>query len=502
MKNNKALVIVAILVILAGGAFGAGKYLENRVLNSLKEMVDGSDKVSVGSMSFSLMTRTAEVRDVKVAIKMGNNPIESKQSYARAEAVLPWSLILNPDAEGSILLAETYTIEDAKDVQGNLETTIARMHATNIVSDLSLSRKLLSEDGNSADWATLLERSSIDSLLAEQLVQKQGDMETSLKKIEVSGLKGLKMDAITVDGTIISGALEPGQPAKQIMTLDSFTVKKVDVPANVLRMVFDMEPAQLESPEVLQALVQTLFAGQNPLFGSMSINTFTVSENVFPLSIDTLDFEWFSMRPVQHASSMKGLTIPTDALEKEMGGVSFPGLKTIVIDSKTSLTGNESGMMEENAEYDVRDLATITMRTAMQTDPSSPSMPLTLWDETNLMSAAFTGIDLTINDKGLLSYVLWNMEGPEATGASVLAQLEALRGRNEEKNAVMIDSLTTFIKHPGTLTVRFKPENPVPLMGMMGVAFDPASNLEFSSTAGATSIEDAMKALRDKAAQK
>ncbi len=500
MKSNKLVIAVVVLLVIVAGAFAGFKYLEHRVVATLQRQIDASDKVSAGSVQFNLAEQKLVLTDCRLERPTAAGESEV-QTVKRLEAILPWSLILSSSNEGTVLVAERVEIEESVVTQGNNTFTMGRESSDGFYTDLALVEKVLSDPSATLEWADLYDHTRVDKAVIESIALTVPEAQLQLGKAEIQDMKGLKIGSMRLSDLEVRLRQEDSDAVDQsVLKLDAFSMQNVDIPANALRMALEMEDKQLESPEVLQSLVQNLFGGQAPLFSRMEMQGLSVSEAVFPLTMKSLELEWPSNKPMRHSSVVTGLSIPVAYLENNYG-ISLPLLENVEIDTQTTVAVDDTGKLVEHDIYVLKDLADIDVNATLILEQENLQlMPMTIWDSSNLESAQFVGFDVSIKDKGLLSYIVWNVEGPEATGASLLQQVSMIGGSDPDATSAMIENLSSFIRHPGTLDIHFAPKEPMPLLSMMQILFDPASLLQVSSIPGSVSLEDQMKKLREDAA--
>ena len=489
--KNKLVTGVLILAIVLGGAFAGLKFLESRVVAEIKDTVAASKDVQIGSMQFSLQQRLLVLADIHVTRQGATGP--EVHTIKKLQAILPWDLLMPFASKGTVLAAERVEAEEIGFTQGDSTATAAHKTMTGVYTDLDLLRKALGSN-SSLDWADVYEHSAVDEFVGKDFVFAAPDVRVKLDGITVRNLKGLKIGSVKWDN-LLAVAPQEGQSDKALLQVAEFSLEDVEIPANALRMVLEMEDAQIDSPEAVQALVQNMLGGQRPLFSRVSMRDFSLAEGV-PLTIQSVLFEWESVKPLCHSSTVTGLSIPMDFLEREFG-VDFPLLKNLVLDSKTVVDGDETGKVRQHDIYKFENFADIETKIDLVLNQEDTQMMPTIWDYGSLENALFAGIDMTIQDRGLLSYFVWNAEGPDGNGEMLLQQIRMFGGSGTEEARAMADSLSAFVTHPGTLNVRFAPEEPMPLLAMMQIVFDPSSLLHFSSTPGAVSLEDLMQKLRD-----
>ena len=491
MKNKSLVTGVLILAIVLGGAFAGLKFLESRVVAEIKNTIAASKDVQVGNMQFSLQQRLLVLADIRVTRQGAAGP--EVHTVKNLQAVLPWDLIMPFASKGTVLAAERVEAEEVGFTQGDSNATVARKIMTGVYTDLELLRKALGSD-SSLDWADVYEHSAVDEFVGKDFVFAAPDVLVKLDGITVRNLKGLKIGSAKWDN-LLAVMPQEGQGDKALFQVAEFSLEDVEIPANALRMILEMEDAQIDSPEAVQALIQNMLGGQRPLFSRMNMRDFSLAEGI-PLAIQSVLLEWDSVKPLRHRSTMTGLSIPMDFLEKEFG-VDFPLLNNLVLDSKTTVEGDDAGKIRQHDIYKFENLADIETKIDLVLDHESTHLMPTIWDYGSLENAQFAGLDMTIQDRGLLSYFVWNAEGPDGTGEMLLQQIRMFGGSGTEAARAMTESLSAFVSHPGTLNIRFAPEEPMPLMAMMQILFDPSSLLHFSSTPGAVSLGELMQTLRD-----
>jgi hypothetical protein len=227
-----------------------------------------------------------------------------------------------------------------------------------------------------------------------------------------------------------------------------------------------------------------------------------MAESIFPVSVRSFTLDWPSSVPLHYTMTLDGLAAPSDFITRETG-LKLPNLPVVEVSIRTEEEGDATGRASIVHDiYHVKDLFNFDARAKFVWlgDAGGKSMPFgPTWQFSRMWDAAIAGLDLKLEDKNLMAYVLLNVEGSRATGDSLAGYLSLWPSASTE-NKKMRDSLAMFIKQPGTLSVHFAPESPVPFSRwVQEVLRDPSAFLTIDGTPGPMPVRDMVKKIQEPA---
>jgi hypothetical protein len=498
MKTSKWLIAGILVGLVLGAAFGASLYLERRVINTVTGAVAARQDSSVGSVRFSLPGRMLELDDLLLTLEGESGSVLKIQN---AQILLPWEMILSPEKEGIRLAAESCALQGFEFRTKAAVTTAARERYVNVRTDVRLLRELFeTEERASENLINLAERSGWDLSESENLEFRASDLRLSLGRVVAAQASGLKVDSVEITDCKI--AQEDGEP---VAGFASCVLKGIAVPAKALYAAYaaplNGDTEETQRLENVNAIQRALLSGSSPLVSRITLKDMALYafKNTEPaVTVASAEVDWTSNNPLHITSRLDKLRIPTKIIEEETG-ISLPKLPVLELDVANTADGDNNGNLREHNIYEFKDVCRLEMKTHLVArNMGMPGMPISMFDYGDFAELSVAGFEAKLEDAGLTAYLLWNLEGPDATGESLLELLPMMlrQGSDEQAYTLTMDALGGFIRQPGRLTVSFAPEKPMRFFELLGLLADPSAYLSIAATPGPTPVAELVKKLQ------
>jgi hypothetical protein len=499
MKTSKWLIAAILVGLVLGAAFGASLYLERRVINAVTGAVAARQDSSVGSVRFSLPGRMLEVDDLLLTLEGESGSVLKIQ---KARILLPWEMVLSPEKEGIRLAAESCTLQGLEFRTDAAVTTAAMERYVNVRTDVRLLRELReTAERTSESLITLAERSGWDLGESENLEFRAADLRLSFGRVVVAQASGLKVDAVEITDCKVTQ--EDGEP---VAGFASCVLKGIAVPAKALYAAY-ADPLNGDAGETqrfgdLNGIQRALLSGPSPLVSQIMLKDmalYAFKDKNLAVTVASSEVDWTSNNPLHATSKLEKLHIPTEIIEGETG-ISLPKLPVLELNVANTVDGDNSGNLREHNVYEFRDVCRLEMRTHLVArNMGMPGMPISMFDYGDFTELSLAGFDAQLEDTGLTAYLLWNLEGPEATGEGLLELLPLVlrQGSDEQAYTLTLDAFSAFIRQPGRLAVSLTPEKPVRFFELPGLLLaDPSAYLSIAATPGPTPVAELVKKLQ------
>lgn len=483
MKSKKIAAIVVAAVLLLGG-YSAIRYVENVVVGKIRELERlPSAKISFGEVRFSPLRRHLSLNDVHV--EYGNDALRVVYDIRQAEGVLPLGLVrlLFDTPEGMTPILSEATWRDMKiSTSGSMTagmseatTTVAEQRIINLRADLTEINNLLATSPSESELGLGIAKNTAWDLQKARTIHMELPVLRGIPPI-VYDIVEERMEGYGRNrcALIQYSGLNVSKQGHSLAFVQEISIKDFQLPSaftprffKELNLEMDFkkfDPKQEKrAQEAGMKILKTLFAGPEPLFRQIRVQTLKVTPPFIPsISLDALTFDWACASPLKMLFTVENLTLPTQLLTLLAPQISLPGLDMLHLDFTAALDEAADGMERHRETLSLRDVATLATDITVQNRPSLlANVPTSTEHQRNFR---LVRAEATLEDKRLLAYVGGNLK-PDGVGVTQMMEYIAgdvvAQALEPQKATAVTAQLDSFIQKPGTLKIALTPNQPV-----------------------------------------